>query len=100
MPASTSILPRSSRVSARLQGVPPNMSVAITTPLPMSTDLRGRRDFPLAALDIVFRPDADGAQMGLRTNHMLHRRDELLGEAAMRDEDQTDHVCSVRRRGK
>jgi hypothetical protein len=38
-PARTSILPFSSRVSARLQGVPPNMSVAMITPPPMSTDL-------------------------------------------------------------
>src|SRR6185437_14405171 len=38
-PAITSILLRSSKVSARLQGVPPNISVAITTPAPMSTDL-------------------------------------------------------------
>jgi hypothetical protein len=33
--------------------------------------------------------------MGLRTDHVFHRRDELLGEAAMRDEYQTDHGDSV-----
>ena len=54
-----------------------------------------RRDFALAPLDIVFWADADGAQMGLRADHMLHRRDELLGEAAMRDKNQTDHECSI-----
>ena len=52
---------------------------------------RGRRDFALAALDIVFRPDADGAQMGLRPHHMLHRRNEFLRQAAMGDEDDADH---------
>ena len=90
-PASTSILLRSSKVSARLQGVPPNMSVAMTTPLPDIHRLGRRRDLALAALDIVLGPDADGAQMGLRPHHMLHRRNEFLGEAAMGNENKSDH---------
>ena len=49
----------------------------------------------VAPLDIVFGPDTDRAQVGLRADHVFHRRDEFLGEAAMRDEYQTDHEGSV-----
>src|ERR1700733_2053704 len=52
----------------------------------------GGRDLALAALEVVLRPDANGAQMGLRAHHVLHRGDELLRQPAMRDQNDADHV--------
>ena len=61
------------------------------TPLAQIHRLGGGRDLALAAFDVVFGPDADGAQMGLRPDHMLHRGNEFLGQAAMGDQNNADH---------
>ena len=46
----------------------------------------------LAALfHIVVRADADHRSLLLRTDHVLQRRKELVGQAPMRDEDDADH---------
>jgi hypothetical protein len=37
--------------------------------------------------------------MRLRPDHVFHRRDEFLGEAAMGDKNKTDHEMSIKRRG-
>ena len=72
----------------------------MTTPCASIHRLGRRGDLALAALDIVFRPDADGAQMGLRAHHMLHRRDEFLGEAAMGNKNNSDHEDRPLKAGK
>ena len=49
-------------------------------------------------VDIVFGSDANGAQMGLRTHHMLHRGNEFLGQAAMGNKNNANHAGSFARR--
>src|SRR5215472_8796012 len=44
-----------------------------------------RRDLALAPFDVVFGPDAHGAQMCLRTDHVLHCRNDFLRQTAVRD---------------
>ena len=91
-PASTSILPRFkkrqreiARRAAEHVGDDDDAAAEID-------GLGGRSDLALAALDVVLGADADGAQMRLRSDHVLHRRDEFLREAAMGDENDADHV--------
>ena len=64
----------------------------MTTPLADIHRLGRRGDLALAPLDIVLGPDADGAQIGLRSDHMLHRGDEFLGEAAVGNENKSEHA--------
>jgi len=71
----------SSSVSDRLHASREHV-VAITTPLPRSTISPPRRSH-LTPFDVVFRADADRAQMRLRAHHVLHRRNELLRQAAV-----------------
>ena len=70
----------------------------MTTPRPTIDGLGGGRDFALAPLDVVFGSDADRAQMRLRADHVLHRGDEFLRQAAMGDENNADHVMPQMRR--
>ena len=45
-----------------------------------------------ARFHVVVRFDADGAHLLLATDHMLGRRNELLGQAAMGDEHDPNHL--------
>ena len=51
---------------ARLDGVPPNMSVSRTTPSPVSHRVIQRLDLGAAVFDIVVRSDADRIDVALR----------------------------------
>src|SRR5690606_34183246 len=50
-------------------------------------------------LHVVVGADADGADPLLLADDMLQRRDELLGEASMGDENHSDHRSSFRPAG-
>ena len=65
-PAITSTLARSSTEMARLDGVPPNMSVSSTTPSPLVDLGHGVEDLLAALLHVVLGADADGRDALLR----------------------------------
>jgi hypothetical protein len=54
--------------------------------------MRGRCDFALAALYIVFRANADSAKLWLRADHVFHGRDDFLRKSAMGYENDADHL--------
>ena len=91
MPASTSTLGRLITEIARLDGVPPNMSVRMATPSPLSTRLTASMMSLAALLDVVVGPDRDGLDLPLGTDHVLQRRAELDGEAPVGHKNETDH---------
>ena len=47
----------------------------------------------MSLIEIVVRTDGNGLQLLLRTDDMLERRTEFMGEPAMRNDDDTDHVA-------
>ena len=71
---------------ARLLGVPPNMSVSSTTPSPVSTSAMRLSISCAAALHVVVGADADGGDVALRADHMLHGRAQFVGEPAVGDQ--------------
>ncbi len=79
---------------ARLDGVPPNMSVSSTTPSPASTSLDRAQDVLPALFHVVVGADADGGDVALRPDDMLERGDELRGEPAVGDENHANHAMS------
>ena len=72
-PAITSMSRSCITEMARLDGVPPNMSVRITTPLPVIDRLDGRDDVVAPPLHVVIRPDTDGGDALLRANDVFKR---------------------------
>ena len=52
----------------------------------------GCGDFIAPLFDIVVGPNANGLHVGLGSHDMLHRRQQFDCQAAMRDNDDTDHV--------
>ena len=66
---------------ARFDGVPPNMSVSRTTPLPSSTPRDAIEDLRAALLHVVVRADADGGDVALRPDDVLQSADQLLARA-------------------
>ena len=97
MPAMTSTLPVSITEMARFDGVPPNMSVSRMTPSPPSTARDRVQDVLAALLHVVVGADAHGAHGLLLADHVLGRRDELLGQPTVGDQYQSDHgpMCAV-----
>ena len=79
---------------ARLDGVPPNMSVSSTTPVAVVDLADAAQDVLAALLHVVVGADADGGDVALRPHDMLERGDELRGEPAVRDENHADHAMS------
>ena len=49
-------------------------------------------DLGAAAFDVVVGSDADRVDVPLRADHVLHGRAQFLGQAAMGNQDHTDHV--------
>ena len=78
---------------ARLEGVPPNMSVSRTTPLPVSTSVDGGQNVVPAQLHIVFRTDGDRLDLLLRPDHVFQRGTKLRGEVTVRHEHHADHCA-------
>ena len=78
---------------ARLLGVPPNMSVSSTTPSPVSTWRDARLDLGAPPLHVVVRTDADGGDVPLRADDVLHRGAKLFGQTAMGHQHEADHDC-------
>ncbi len=54
----------------------------------------GGADIAASRLHIVIRADADGFDIQLRPDHMLHRRDEFGRQPPMRHQHQSDHASS------
>ena len=76
---------------ADIEGVPPNMSVSDRDP-GTGIDALDRLDNILAALlDVVVRPNRNGFDLLLRTDHVLKRRAKFHGKAAVGDENKADH---------
>ncbi len=76
---------------ARLDGVPPNMSVNSTTPLPSSALATLSRIWRPPLLHVVVRPDADGRDVDLRADDVLQSGDQLLAKTTVGDDDKSDH---------
>ncbi len=92
MPAITSMCPASITEMARLEGVPPNMSVSTTTPEPV-VDPRDRVDDVAAPLlHIVVGADRDGFEILLRADDVFDGAAEFFGQPAVRYEHQADHA--------
>ena len=91
MPASTSTLGRPITEIARFDGVPPNMSVRMATPSPVSTRFDRLDDVLAALLDVVVGADGDGLDLALRPDDMLQRGAKLDGEPPVGDKNKTDH---------
>ena len=100
MPATTSAPVSSITEIARLDGVPPNMSVSTTTPLSPLTRGHGRDQFDAPLVHVVVGADGDGLHVFLTADHVLQRRPEFLGEAAMSDNDEADHAFCVVKSGR
>ena len=83
MPASTSTFGRLMQEMARLDGVPPNMSVRMATPSPEFDAVDRFDDVAATEIGIIFGADRNCFDLFLRTHHMLKRRLELVGEAPM-----------------
>ncbi len=88
----TSALVCSITEMARLDGVPPNMSVSRMTPGSGLHAAAGGQDVLAPPLHVVLRADADGLHGGLRADHVFHGVHKLLREAAMRDDHEADHA--------
>ena len=97
MPQITSIRPPSITEIARLEGVPPNMSVRITTPAAVLHARGSAEDVGAPLLHVVFGADRDGLELRLRTHDMLQRRPESRRELAVGHEDHSDHQISISR---
>src|SRR5262249_6666620 len=91
MPARTSTFGRPMTEMARLEGVPPNMSVRMATPSPVIQALDRRDDVLAALFDVIVRADGHCFDLLLRADHMLEGRAELGGKAPVRDEYEADH---------
>src|SRR5262249_21318249 len=97
MPARTSTFGRPITEIARLDGVPPNISVRIAPPWPLAPAL------PLSVLSLgAFPPFAAGPilprlDLLLRAPHVLQGRAELGGEAPMGNKYEADHGAPRRR---
>ena len=92
MPASTSAPVSSITEIARLEGVPPNMSVSTITPLPASTRRMASISSMRRASTSSSGPIEKGSSCSWRPDHMLQRGAKLPGKAAMGDNDDADHV--------
>ena len=73
MPQITSMRPPSIAEIARFDGVPPNMSVSSTTPLPSWTRATALENVGAALLHVVFGADRDRLELRLRSDDMLQR---------------------------
>ena len=91
MPAMTSTRPGSMTEMARLDGVPPNMSVSTTTPVPLSARSTASTMSLAALLHVVVGPDRHGLEIFLRPHHMLHGVAEFFGQLTVRHKHESDH---------
>ena len=83
IPASTSTFGRLMQEIARLEGVPPNMSVRMATPSPRVDAVDRFDDVASAQIGIVFGSDRDRFDLLLWTHDVFERRLELVGKAPM-----------------
>ncbi len=77
---------------ARLEGVPPNISVSSTTPSPVSQREIASLDVSAAAFDIILGSDTDRIDVPLRPYHMFHGGSQFLGQPAVGHQNHADHL--------
>ena len=92
IPAITSTFGRFITEIERFEGVPPNMSVRITTPSPASARVDRLDDVAPPLLDVVIRADRDGFDLLLMADHVLQGRTKLDGKPPVGNEYQTYHL--------
>ena len=92
-PAMTSISRFCITEMARLDGVPPNMSVRMTTPSPVSARPTAADDVVAALFHVVVRTDGDGFALLLRTDDMFERGAKFFRQPAMCHKHHADHTC-------
>ena len=90
-PASTSMRACSMIEMARLDGVPPNMSVNTITPSPVS-QAGARQDLGAPLLHVVVGADTDRQDALLRTDDMFQRGEEFARQVAVRHQYESDHT--------
>ena len=66
---------------ARLEGVPPNMSVRIATPSPLSTQFTASMMSASTQIEVILGSNRDRFNLLLRTHDMFEHRLELVGKA-------------------
>ena len=91
MPAITSVRPDSITDMARLDGVPPNMSVRMMTPVPVSARCDRLDDVLAPLLHVVVGADRHGLELVLGSDDMLDGMPELFGQLTVRDKHESDH---------
>ena len=80
---------------ARLEGVPPNMSVNSTTPAAVLNARHGAEDVGAALLHVVFGADRDRSRIALRPDHMLQSGAKTGRQLAVGHEDHSNHQKSI-----